>query len=246
MFYLANTPFWLRMIFPKDVVWKGDATGNRVYLTFDDGPTPEVTQFVLDQLRHYDYKATFFCIGDNVAQHPSIFQQLTDEGHRVGNHTMHHANGWKTATGDYLHEIIEANQLIQSNLFRPPYGKITAAQAKKLREATHQNFQNNYHSDLTKQIANPTNQTRPNGSRAGRALQKSHQQIQIIMWSVITGDFDTAINGNICFKRVKQYTKPGSIIVFHDSEKAFPRLKVGLPKTLAWIKEQGLVPVIIP
>lgn len=211
MFYLANTPFWLRMVFPKNVVWQGDPSGNKVYLSFDDGPTPVVTRFVLDLLDKYGYKATFFCIGDNVKKHPEIFNLLQAQGHRAGNHTMHHPNGWKTPADAYVAEILEADKLIGSGLFRPPYGKITEAQAKKLCDA--------------------------NGS--------AHQTMQIIMWSVITGDFDTTADGDTCFNRVVKHTKPGSIIVFHDSEKAFPRLKTALPKTLEWIKQQGLQPALI-
>ena len=134
MFYLPNTPLWLRMIFPAGVVWKGDPADNTVYLTFDDGPDPEPTQFVLDQLEKYNYQATFFCIGDNVALYPQLFQKIKVAGHRVGNHTMHHPNGWTTNTDAYVNEIMEAHELIQSDLFRPPYGKITPAQARELRK----------------------------------------------------------------------------------------------------------------
>jgi peptidoglycan/xylan/chitin deacetylase (PgdA/CDA1 family) len=251
MFYLANTPFWMRMIFPKNVTWKGDATDNKVYLTFDDGPTPGVTQFVLDQLRTYGYKATFFLIGENVESHPEILKQLRDEGHSVGNHTMHHPNGWQTSTEDYVKEVMDTNELIHSNLFRPPYGKITSSQAERIREELgrrnselgirdselgntnpeklNTEFKKNKESKIFK---NPTSEI-------------GYPEIKIIMWSVITGDFDTKVDGEICFKRMVQYTKPGSIIVFHDSEKAFPRLQVALPKTLEWIKQNGFKPALI-
>jgi peptidoglycan/xylan/chitin deacetylase (PgdA/CDA1 family) len=201
MFYIPNTPFWLRMLFPADVVWKGKPDNNTVYLTFDDGPTPEVTAFVLEQLEKHQVKATFFCIGDNVALYPEIFRQVQAEGHRVGNHTMHHSNGWKTDDDAYLQEIKEADQLIGSNLFRPPYGRIKASQHARLKKM------------------NPDHQT--------------------IMWSVIAGDFDEKIDGNTSFQFIKSHTKPGSIIVFHDSVKAFPRLKIALPLTLEWLREQG-------
>lgn len=213
MFYLPNTPLWLRLIFPSGVVWKGDPTNKTVYLTFDDGPEPEVTQFVLDELEKYNIKATFFCIGDNVAKHPETFEKVKAAGHRVGNHTMHHPNGWKTKDSAYVNEVMEANKLIQSDLFRPPYGKITAGQARALRSR-----------ELG--IGGLGNKGTPSG-------------FNIIMWSVIAGDFDEKIDGDVCYSHILKYTTPGSIIVFHDSYRAFPRLKVALPKTLEWLKQQG-------
>lgn len=204
MFYLANTPFWLRMIFPPGVVWKGNPTGNTVYLTFDDGPDPEVTVFVLEQLRNYNMKATFFCVGSNVAKYPEVFEKVKSEGHRVGNHTMNHANGWTTDNNKYIQEIAAADGLIHSNLFRPPYGKITRAQVKLLRHQA---------SDIKKS--------------------------DIIMWGALAGDFDPGIDGQKCFENVTKNTTAGSIIVFHDSKKAFPRLKTALPATLEWLTQQG-------
>ncbi len=192
------------MIFPPNVVWTAKPDGNTVYLTFDDGPAPVVTSFVLKQLEKYNVKASFFCIGSNVKQHPEIFEQVKAAGHRVGNHTMNHANGWKTKDEDYLKEIEDANQLIRSDLFRPPYGRITRSQVNAIRHQA---------SDICKS--------------------------KIIMWSVIAGDFDERIDGNKCFENIKRYTKPGGIIVFHDSEKAFPRLKTALPATLEWLSQQG-------
>lgn len=200
----------MRMIFPSGVVWKGDPADNAVYLTFDDGPDPEVTQFVMDELDRYGYKATFFCIGDNVALYPETFEKVKAVGHHVGNHTMHHSNGWKTPAKEFVDEILEADKLIHANLFRPPYGKITASQTSLLK----------------KKMAR-------------------QDDFKIIMWSVIAGDWDDKADGNLCYERIVKYTRPGSIIVFHDSQKAFPRLKVALPKTLAWLKEQGFNPALI-
>lgn len=219
MFYLPNTPLWLRMIFPPGVTWKGDPKNNTVYLTFDDGPEPEVTQYVLDLLNQYDIKATFFCIGENVAKHPGMFQKLQNSGHRVGNHTMHHPNGWQTENSAYFKEVLNADKLIGSKLFRPPYGKITYKQARVLKS------RELLEKELVKQGEKP-------------AAQKPHP-FKIIMWSVIAGDFDEKIDGNTCFKHIVKYTKPGSIIVFHDSLRAYPRLKVALPKTLEWLQQQG-------
>jgi peptidoglycan/xylan/chitin deacetylase (PgdA/CDA1 family) len=204
MFYLSNTPLWLRLIFPPGVVWTGDRAGNTVYLTFDDGPDPAATPYVLEELRKYQMKATFFCVGANVAKYPELFQQLKQEGHRVGNHTMNHKNGWKTSDDSYVQEIIEADKLINSNLFRPPYGKITRSQLKLLREQT--------------QLVS---------------------QSRIIMWGALAGDFDAGIDGKKCFDNVRKNTSAGSIIVFHDSQKALPRLKEALPATLDWLSKKG-------
>ncbi|CAN5467545.1 polysaccharide deacetylase family protein [soil metagenome] len=239
MFYLPNTPLWLRMIFPSGVAWTGDPANKTVYLTFDDGPDPIVTQFVLDQLESYNIKATFFCIGDNVAKHPEMFEKVKAAGHRVGNHTMHHPNGWTTNNAAYVNEIMEAHRLIQSDLFRPPYGKITQAQAKLLRskELGIKDWElgNTGKATNEQQCSNYTN----------HQSQIRNQRFQIIMWSVIAGDFDEKIDGNVCYNHIVKHTKPGSIIVFHDSEKAFPRLKVALPKTLDWLAEQGYHPKLL-
>lgn len=198
MLYFVNTPWWLKRIYPKGI-WNIPVNDRSVFLTFDDGPHPEVTSFVLDQLKKFNAKASFFCIGKNVVQHPDIFNRIIAEGHSVGNHTMHHANGWSTDDEKYISEINDARSLIDSNLFRPPYGRIKHSQIKKV-------------------ISAPLN-------------------YQLIMWSILSGDFDTSIDGNKCYKNVIKNINPGSIIVFHDSAKAFPRLKVALPLTLEWLQQ---------
>ncbi|MBS1662838.1 MAG: polysaccharide deacetylase family protein [Bacteroidetes bacterium] len=206
--YLVKTPWWLRNIYPG-LVWRmpeaagaegpGVAGGKTMYLTFDDGPHPEATPFVLEQLRKYNARATFFCIGKNVKEQPEIYRQILMEGHRVGNHTQNHLNGWKTEDKKYLENIELAAQLIDSNLFRPPYGRIGAFQAKLLRDA-------NY---------------------------------KIIMWEVLSGDFDRGINATKCARNVIKHAQPGSIVVFHDSEKAFDRLKGALPEVLEHFSGKG-------
>jgi peptidoglycan-N-acetylglucosamine deacetylase len=118
-------------------VWEGPTKEKTLYLSFDDGPHPTITPFVLEQLKKYDAKATFFCIGDNVVKHPEVYQRLLAEGHAVGNHTQHHINGWKTDDETYLNDIKEAQQYINSNLFRPPYGRITRSQLRKLSSANY-------------------------------------------------------------------------------------------------------------
>lgn len=208
MFYLCHTPWWLRAIFPPQVHWKAPAGNGIIYLSFDDGPTPGVTPWVLQQLEQYGFKATFFCIGQEVEAHPHIVQQTMQAGHKIANHTYTHPNGWKTSTAQYLQEIEQTYQRIPTTLFRPPYGRITRKQREALR------------------------------------LQRPN--MEVVMWSVVPGDFDERINGELCFERVKKYAKPGGIIVFHDSQKAYARLQVALPLTLQWMQQQGFTSEVLP
>lgn len=132
MFYLTSSPWWLRRLYP-DCLWEMPKDGGKVYLTFDDGPHPEATPLVLDMLAAAGAKASFFCIGDNVRKYPEIYQRILAEGHRVGNHSFHHLNGWKTSDSDYLEDIRKASELIDSPIFRPPYGRIRRSQIRALR-----------------------------------------------------------------------------------------------------------------
>lgn len=199
--YAAKTPKLLRWYYSK-LTWSIKTTKKKVYLTFDDGPIPEVTEFVLDVLKKENCKAHFFCIGKNVVENPVIYKRILDDGHLVGNHTYNHLNGWKTNTAQYLQNIIDATKVINSNLFRPPYGRITTQQIKAIRNST-------------LEIRN----------------------LKFIMWDVLSGDFDTNITAEKCFQNVVVNIEPGSIIVFHDSVKAFPRMKEALPRVLDWLKE---------
>ncbi len=223
-FYLTHTPWWLKKIYPT-CIWDIPVTGKTIFLTFDDGPHETATPFVLQQLEQYKAKATFFCIGKNVAQHSEIFEQIKKGGHAVANHTMYHANGWKTDDDAYIKEIADADVLIGSHLFRPPYGRIKRSQILKIQGVKDQGSGIKVHiSDIK--------------------LQKSeirNQKSKIIMWSVLSGDFDTEIDGEKCFQNVIRKIKPGSIIVFHDSQKALPRLQYALPKLLQWMQENGYV-----
>ncbi len=208
MLYIATTPWWLRMLFPSKLTWHIPTKEKVLYLTFDDGPNTIATPFVLDELKKYNAKATFFCIGNNVQQEPEIYKRLFVEGHRIGNHTHDHLNGFHTTDEVWLNNVKEAAKWIDSDLFRPPYGKIKGFQAKVLQEA------------------NPP--------------------FKIIMWSVLSADFDVKNSPQKCFQFVKNNVKPGSIIVFHDSEKAFPNLKYALPETLKYFSEKGYRFEVIP
>jgi peptidoglycan/xylan/chitin deacetylase (PgdA/CDA1 family) len=172
----------------------------KIYLTFDDGPHPVATPFVLNELKRYNAKATFFCIGKNVVEHPGIYKQIIDEGHQVGNHTYNHLNGWKTEDGTYISNVAEAKKYIDSDLFRPPYGRATKFQLKLL------SGKFNY---------------RP------------------IMWTVLSGDFDVKLAKEKCLSNVLKNSGDGSIIVWHDSEKAFEKLQFILPKVLEYFTEKG-------
>ena len=202
MFYFVKTPGWLKKIYDS-YIWSIPESDKILYLTFDDGPHPEATPFVLNELKKYNVLATFFCIGKNVVAYPGIYKKIIQEGHSVGNHTYNHLNGWKTNNDDYLNDIALASKEIDSYLFRPPYGRITSFQAKNLK-------------------------TVMNG-----------KEPKVIMWDVLSGDFDIACSPQQCLENVLFASVPGSIIVFHDSEKAFPRLEYTLPKILHYFSEKG-------
>ena len=202
MRYFVKTPWWLKKIFPS-YTWSIPTTEKILYLTFDDGPHPEITPFVLKELRQYGALATFFCLGKNVLAFPEIYKQILTEGHTVGNHTQNHLNGWKTPNDVYLKDIAEAANYIDSNLFRPPYGKMTIFQARNL-----------------------------------SAVMKG-RKARVIMWDVLSADFDAEITEERCLQFVIFRSSPGSIIVFHDSEKAFHKLNYVLPKVLHHFTQQG-------
>jgi peptidoglycan/xylan/chitin deacetylase (PgdA/CDA1 family) len=126
-----TTPKLIQFLFPN-WNWKGVGKDS-IYLTFDDGPNKKITPWILSYLKSKNIKATFFCVGEMAAQSPEILEEIINDGHAIGHHTMHHENGWKTAINDYLEAVKQSSRFINSNLFRPPYGKITLAQSKKLR-----------------------------------------------------------------------------------------------------------------
>jgi peptidoglycan-N-acetylglucosamine deacetylase len=202
--YFIKIPWIVKRIF-SSYVWTMPADENVVYLSFDDGPHPTITPWVLDQLKQFNAEATFFCIGNNVQKYPDVYRKVLDDGHAIGNHTYHHLNGWRTDDKKYLDDIAAASQLIKSNLFRPPHGRIRNSQAKKIADALQTN---NAH---------------------------------IIMWDVLSADFDASFSPAQCLQNVLDNVSAGSIIVFHDSEKAFNNLKFVLPGTLKSLKEQGFI-----
>jgi len=202
MRYFVKTPWWLKKIY-SSYTWSIPTKEKIIYLTFDDGPHPDITPFVLKELKSYNALATFFCLGKNVLAYPDIYKQILNEGHSVGNHTQNHLNGWKTSNHVYMSDISEATNYIDSNLFRPPYGKITLFQARHL-----------------------------------RAAMKGRKP-KIIMWDVLSADFDERVTNEQSLQFVILKASPGSIVVFHDSKKAFQKVQYALPKVLRHFSEKG-------
>ncbi len=199
-FFLHKSNFLLRTVYPE-CWWKiEDQAEPTIYLTFDDGPIPDVTEFVLEQLDKFAAQATFFCIGDNVQKHRDILYKVLECGHMVGNHTFNHLNGWKTNDAVYLENIQKCQTLlgVDTSLFRPPYGRIKKTQVAEVME-----------------------------------------HYSIVMWDVLTGDFDRSLPADVCLRKTIQYTRPGSIVVFHDSLKAWPTMRYVLPRTLAYFAARG-------
>ncbi len=195
--YLARTPDFIKKAFP-DFTWNVDTSKKEIFLTFDDGPTPDVTEFVLQTLQKYKAKATFFCLGKNIELYPEIYAKVLADKHSIGSHTYDHPSGWTTDNSAYFKNIETGVNLTNSQLFRPPYGRIKMSQAKELKD-----------------------------------------HLQIVMWDVLSGDFDEQISVEKCYQNVVKHTKSGSIVVFHDSIKAKSKLYVVLPKILEYFDDLG-------
>lgn len=200
-----RTPFFLPWLYPT-LTWRIPTSAKELFLTFDDGPVPGPTEFVLDTLKRFDTRATFFCIGDNIEKHEGIYKKITSDGHRIGNHTFNHISGWNHKTSAYVDNVTNCDQVIQHSdnkkangkiLFRPPYGRITRAQIKSL------------------------------------------SKYEIIMWDVLTYDYSNRISSENCLKNSINATRPGSIIVFHDSVKAEKNMEYALPRFIEHFINQG-------
>lgn len=203
----VKTPKLVSKLFPN-YVWSIETDKKDLYLTFDDGPTPVITSWVLDTLKTFNAKATFFCIGKNIEGNPELFQRILEEGHLVGNHTQNHVNGWKTKTPEYMENVLKAENVlashvpnfkVQQKLFRPPYGQIKPQQGSKILELGY----------------------------------------KIIMWDVLSFDWDASVSEQECLNNVISRSKPGSIVVFHDSVKASLNMKYALPLTLEYFYKEG-------
>ncbi len=195
--YLVRPSYLIKQLYPN-AVWRKDELQKKIYLTFDDGPVPEVTPWVLDLLKQNDIKATFFCVGANVEKYPEIYQRILAEGHSVGNHTHNHLNGWETNSESYFDNIENCAQFVNTRLFRPPYGRMKRSQRSYL------------------------------GDRYA-----------IVMWDVLSGDYDKGTSAEKCLDNVITNTRNGSIIVFHDSIKASQNLVYTLPRFIEYSKNEG-------
>ena len=195
--YLTKTPKLIQNLFPH-FMWNVPSVDKVLYLTFDDGPIPEVTPWVLETLKTYNAKVTFFCVGDNVKKYPSLLSSIVSEGHSVGNHTFNHLNGWDTDNLAYFHNIRNCARLVKSSLFRPPYGRMTPKQSQFLT-----------------------------------------RHYKVVMWDVLSGDFDDSISKDECLNNVLNSSQIGSIIVFHDSLKAEQKLKYTLPRVIEHFQNIG-------
>jgi peptidoglycan/xylan/chitin deacetylase (PgdA/CDA1 family) len=195
--YLVRPPFLLKSFYPE-LLWRVNTREKVVYLTFDDGPHPEITPWVLDQLKAADAKALFFCVGENVEKYPDIYARILAEGHQTGNHTYNHLNGWNSDSRKYLKNLVRCAQVVNSRFFRPPYGRVKKSQSALIRK-----------------------------------------QFQIVMWDVLSGDFDAATTPEECLDQTLRSTREGSVVVFHDSAKAKVNLTYTLPRYLQQMKNNG-------
>ena len=196
--YLVKTPRIIQKLFPN-FHWKVKREERKtLYLTFDDGPIPGLTPWVVEQLAAYDAKATFFCVGNNVRRHPELLEATLAAGHTVGNHTMHHLDGWQSENIPYFHDVRHAAMKVKTSLFRPPYGRLKPSQAQFLQ-----------------------------------------RHYEIVMWDVLSGDFDPELTPEDCYQNVVRNAGPGSIVVFHDSLKAEDNVRNVLPRVLAHYAAMG-------
>ena len=195
--YFVKTPAFIQKLFPN-YCWKIPTQEKVIYLTFDDGPIPEVTPWTLEQLALYNAKASFFCVGENVQKYPAIFEQVVKNGHTVGNHTFNHLNGWTSDNISYFHNVRHCARLVDSVLFRPPYGRLKPKQAQFLQ-----------------------------------------RHYRIVMWDILSGDFDPTLSNEQCLENVLNNVQNGSIVVFHDSLKAKEKLEFVLPQVLKTLAAQG-------
>lgn len=197
--YLSRTPNFIQSLFPN-FTWQVPTQEKTIFLTFDDGPIPEVTPWVLSQLDQYRAHATFFCVGDNIRKHGQVFEQVKAAGHALGSHTYNHLSGWASDNIPYFHNVRHCARQTGSTLFRPPYGRLKPSQAQFLQ-----------------------------------------RHYQIIMWDVLSGDFDPCTTPEQCLANVTDHAGPGSIIVFHDSLKARENLTYTLPRVLEYFSARGYV-----
>ena len=195
--FIEQPPQFIRQLYPR-ACWRMNASERSVYLTFDDGPIPEVTPWVLDVLDKYKVKATFFMVGDNVRKHPEEYNMVVERGHRIGNHTYNHLRGLEEPTEHYVGNTDKADCYLKTDLFRPPHGFMRMSQYRVLSE-----------------------------------------RYRIIMWDLVTRDYNPKLTGEQVLGKVKRYVRNGSIITFHDSLRATHNLYYALPRAIEWLLAEG-------
>ena len=195
---IEQPAIFLRWIYPH-ALWRMDRHRKAVYLTFDDGPIPAATPFILDTLERFGARATFFMVGDNAQKYPHLVREVRSRGHRIGNHTFHHLGGLKWKYEEYLQDVYLANELLHTDLFRPPHGWMRVSQYHRLRK----------------------------------------EGFKVVMWDVVTRDYSCYLSADDVVQNVKRYTRPGSIITFHDSVKSYEKLTYALPRAIEWLRSQG-------
>ena len=195
---IEQPAIFLRWIYPH-ALWRMDRHRKAVYLTFDDGPIPAATPFILDTLERFGARATFFMVGDTAQKYPHLVREVRSRGHRIGNHTFHHLGGLRWKYEEYLQDVYLAGELLHTDLFRPPHGWMRVSQYHRLRK----------------------------------------EGFKVVMWDVVTRDYSCYLSADDVVQNVKRYTRPGSIITFHDSLKSIDKLKGALPRALQWLCEQG-------
>jgi peptidoglycan/xylan/chitin deacetylase (PgdA/CDA1 family) len=196
--YFVERPLSALKIFFKGTVWRINRQEKAIYLTFDDGPVPEITPAVLDILDKYHVKATFFCVGENVEKHPEVYAEVLRRGHAVGNHTYNHLKGFEHRKSTYLANVKKAATVINSPFFRPPYGRIRPVQLRTLRK-----------------------------------------QYKVILWDLITRDYNSRLSPDYILQTIRRLTRNGSVIVFHDSVKAQKNLFATLPQAIEFWQGEG-------
>jgi len=257
MAYLKKISALGKFLYPS-LLWNLPKTGNTLYLTFDDGPIPEVTPWVLALLKEYHAKATFFCIGENIVKHPGVFDQILAEGHNVGNHSFNHLNGWKTPISTYIENVEKAEEIIFEKLElrnrrQESRDRNQDFRTKKIEKREEKRGEKKESGDKKQDFITGSKENRreaknkniklfrpPYGKITPKQIKiLQGQGFKIVMWEVISGDFDLKLSPENCLNNVLKNSRPGSIVVFHDSIKASANLKEVLPKVLKYFDKKG-------
>ena len=220
-----------------------DPSERSVYLTFDDGPIPESTPFLLETLRHYGVKATFFVVGENVQKHPDLFRQIIEDGHQVGNHTYHHLGSFKHWAATYLIDTFKCQQAIvklaptlQPTPPLPRGGSLNTLEVNKAYQAPspREGGGGSVGGGSVPPLFRP-----PHGWLRHSVYYWLSKEFRIVMWDLVTRDYSKWLTADDVYENVRRYARNGSIITFHDSLKSIDKLHTALPRSIEWLQEQG-------